>query len=71
MRKTEDNLEKDIITGTIPGNRRSGRPPRDHAPGLTTLQTRQTCQRIRYCRWSGIENTADTIHRATKVRTDE
>jgi len=26
--KTEDNLEKDIITGSIPGNRRRGRPPR-------------------------------------------
>ena len=26
MRKTEDNLEKDIITGSIPGNRRRGRP---------------------------------------------
>jgi len=28
MRKTIDNLEKDIITGSIPGSRRRGRPQR-------------------------------------------
>ena len=57
MRKTTDNLEKDIITGSIPDSRRRGRPPRAWISDITDWTDLST----KYCRWSGIENVGETL----------
>jgi len=69
MRKTTDNLEKDIITGSIPGSRRRGGPPRawiNDITDWTDLSTNKVLQMVwdRKC-WR------DVVHRAAKVRNDE
>jgi len=69
MRKTEDKLEKDIITGSIPGNRRRGRPPRACINNITDwmdISTDKVLQMVwdrEY--WRGI------VHHAAKVRNNE
>ena len=69
MRKTDDNLEKDIITGSIPGNRRRGRPPRvwiNDITDWTDMSTNKVLQMV----WDR-EYWRDIVHRAAKVRNDE
>jgi len=69
MRKTTDNLEKDIITGSIPGSRCRGRPPRawiNDITDWTDLLTNKVLQMVwdRKC-WR------DVVRRAAKVRNNE
>ena len=66
-RKTEDNLEKDIITGTIPGNR--GRPRRSWINDITDWTDMSTDKILQMV--LNREYWRDTVHRAAKVRNDE
>jgi len=70
MRKTEDNsLEKDIITGNIPRNRRRGRPPRSWINDITDW-TDMSMDKILQMIWDR-EYWRDIVYRASKVCNDK
>ena len=63
------NLEKDIITGIIPGNRRRGIPQRSWINDITDW-TDMSMDRTLQVVWDR-EYWRDIVHRAAKVRNDE
>jgi len=68
MRKIEENLEKDIITGTIPGNKRR-RPPHSWINNITDWMD-MSMDKIVQTAWDR-EYWRDIVHRAAKVCNDE
>ena len=70
MRKTEDNVEKDIITGSIPGNRRSQRKTTTSWINDITDWTDMSTNKVLQMVWDR-EYWRDIVHHAYKVRNDE